>query len=249
MDSHTEKEVSTVNPKGHVVSDIDPDLLAQGLELIQAEKSMPLRDSMRYHWRALLWGMVLSLALVMDGYDGSVSLSFFALPSFQKQFGVPVPHSKTGAYAIPANWQAALQNVGVPGGFLGLFITGYCQDRFGARKTYMSGMVLVICVVFLFVFVQSLGMLLGAQAIAACGWAIFSEYHLGHPGRPLISDTLSASYAAEICPIQLRGVALSFISMCWGMGGFIASGGELFFLLPLRPRLTPSQPRRFVHRG
>ena len=73
-------------------------------------------------------------------------------------------------------------------------------------------MVLVILVVFLFVFLQNLGMLLAAQAIAACGWAIF--------------NTLSASYAAEICPIQLRGVAISFISMCWGMGSFIASGGQ-----------------------
>jgi len=172
METKTGKEVNTVNPRHQVMSDIDPELLAQGLELIQAEKSMPLRDSLRYHWRALLWGMVLSLALVMDGYDGSVSLSFFALPSFQRQFGV----EHNGKYAIPANWQAALQNVGIPGGFIGLFITGYCQDRYGARKTYMGGMILVICVVFLFVFVQSLGMLLGAQAIAACGWAIFSKW-------------------------------------------------------------------------
>lgn len=40
----------------------------------------------------------------------------------------------------------------------------------------------------------------------------------------LRAETLSAGYAAEICPIRLRGLAGSFISMAWGSGGFIASG-------------------------
>jgi hypothetical protein len=44
------------------------------------------------------------------------------------------------------------------------------------------------------------------------------------------ADTLTAAYAAEICPIQLRGYSTSFISMCWGMGSFIASGGELLLM-------------------
>jgi MFS transporter, SP family, general alpha glucoside:H+ symporter len=35
---------------------------------------------------------------------------------------------------------------------------------------------------------------------------------------------MTAAYAAEICPIQLRGYATSFISFCWGSGSFIASG-------------------------
>jgi SP family general alpha glucoside:H+ symporter-like MFS transporter len=170
MEPSTEKKTDMVTATHLGGSQIDPDLLAQGFALIHTEKSMPLRECMRQHWRALLWGMVLSLALVMDGYDGAVTLSFFGLPSFKKEFG-SVHDGKLG---IPANWQAALPLVGMPGSFFGLFITGYCQDKFGSRRTYMGGMVFVICVVFLFVFVQSLGMLLAAQALAAIGWAMFS---------------------------------------------------------------------------
>lgn len=67
-----------------------------------------------------------------------------------------------------------------------------------------------ICVVFMFVFLQSLEMLLAANALGAFCWGLF--------------NTLTAAYAAEICPIPLRGIAASFISMAWGMGGFLSSG-------------------------
>ena len=68
-----------------------------------------------------------------------------------------------------------VQLCGLPGGFLGLFLCGWAQERYGSRKTYLAGMLLSICCTFLYVFAQSLGMLLGAQAIAACSWGIFSE--------------------------------------------------------------------------
>lgn len=45
----------------------DPDLLARGLRLIQTEKASGFRESLRHHWRAVAWSVVLSLALVMDG--------------------------------------------------------------------------------------------------------------------------------------------------------------------------------------
>lgn len=35
---------------------------------------------------------------------------------------------------------------------------------------------------------------------------------------------MTAGYAAELCPIRLRGLATSFISMAWGSGAFICSG-------------------------
>jgi SP family general alpha glucoside:H+ symporter-like MFS transporter len=32
------------------------------------------------------------------------------------------------------------------------------------------------------------------------------------------------SYAAEICPLALRGYLTSFVNMCWGFGLFLAAG-------------------------
>lgn len=45
----------------------DPDLLARGLQLIRNEKNVSFREAFRAHWRAVLWSITLSLALVMDG--------------------------------------------------------------------------------------------------------------------------------------------------------------------------------------
>lgn len=232
------KHIGLTNAQAaHVTSSVDPALLSEGFELVRMEKDASFRDAFKYHWRALLWGMVvstafnvlgkvvtcnadsqLSLALVMDGYDGAVAGAFYGLQSFTKFFGTYGGVDKTGApiYILDANIMSAIGFVGIPGGFIGLWLCGYCQERFGSRKTYFWGMFACICVTFLFVFAQNLGMLLAAQALAAGCWALF--------------NTLSAAYAIEICPIQLRGLATSFISMCWGMGGFLAAGGESIIL-------------------
>lgn len=49
------------------LSDADPVLLAEGMQLIREEKAMSFREAMRHHWRGCLWSITLSLALVMDG--------------------------------------------------------------------------------------------------------------------------------------------------------------------------------------
>jgi SP family general alpha glucoside:H+ symporter-like MFS transporter len=39
-----------------------------------------------------------------------------------------------------------------------------------------------------------------------------------------MSETLSTAYAAEVCPLALRGYLTSFVNMCWGFGLFLAAG-------------------------
>lgn len=110
------------------------------------------------------------VAELLSADSGQIN-SFYSLPSFKEKFG----DEKHGVKSIPTNWQTAYQTIGIPGSFIGLFLCGWCQERFGSRRTYMSGMAACICVVFLFVFAQSKGMLLGTEAIAAGIWSLFSE--------------------------------------------------------------------------
>ena len=42
----------------------------------------------------------------MQAYDAQMIGSFYALPAFQKQFGIPVP-GKKGAYQVAPKWQSA----------------------------------------------------------------------------------------------------------------------------------------------
>ena len=48
-------------------SSVDPELLAQGLSMIQEEKEVRISTAIRNHWRAMAWSITLSFALVMDG--------------------------------------------------------------------------------------------------------------------------------------------------------------------------------------
>lgn len=53
-------------------SSVDPTLLADGLELVEKEKAAHFTEAIRHHWRAVLWSALLSMALVMDSFDGSL---------------------------------------------------------------------------------------------------------------------------------------------------------------------------------
>ena len=169
------------------LTEVDPYLLAEGFALIGQEKQAHFRQAFRQHWRAMFWSMSLSIALIMDGefeeggkadeggYDGAVSNAYFGLPSFKDYFGHDVVIKGVTQKYINPNWQTGLQNCSLPGGFLGLYLCGWAQERYGSRKTYLCGMALAFCCVPLFAFAQNLPMLLVAEAVSAIAWGMFSE--------------------------------------------------------------------------
>lgn len=199
--------------------DIDPDTLAYGLQLVEQEKATPIKTVLRSHYKAAAWGVMLSFALVMEGFDMNVVSgaasplalhlqthtpqvnSFYGQPAFQRKFGDLQPD---GSYNVSATWQSAIGNMASVGTLFGLIITGYTQEAFGARKTYAVGMLAMIATIFLAVFAKNLPMLLAAELLMGIPWGMF--------------QTLSTAYAAEICPIRLRGLLASFVNMAWGIG-------------------------------
>lgn len=56
-------------------SDVDPVLLADGLEMIRQEKAITFREAFRHHWRAVLWSIALSMGCVMDGEERTHALA------------------------------------------------------------------------------------------------------------------------------------------------------------------------------
>ena len=66
------KHIGLSDAQTAAVGEVDATLLTEGFMLITAEKEAQFRGSIRYHWRAVLWSMALSVALVMDGFDGAV---------------------------------------------------------------------------------------------------------------------------------------------------------------------------------
>ena len=98
--------------------------------------------------------------------------SFYGQPAFLRKFGDPQPD---GNYVINANWQTAVGNVGLVGTLIGLSITGYCQERFGSRPTYMTGMAAMIACIFLYVFATNIKMLCAAAIIFNIPMGMFRE--------------------------------------------------------------------------
>lgn len=192
------------------VAGIDTELVRIGHEVIERQKHETFRQAWRIHWRAGAWSVVLTLALFMEGYDTGLLNSFYGMPQFRDKFGIVYDGEKI----IPSDYQAGLQNITRVGQLIGLVVTGYCQERFGSKKTYIAAMIAMTLTIFLVVFAVNLPMLLGAELAMGIPWGMFREY--SRVRSRLIAETLATAYAAEICPIKLRGYLAALASLGWG---------------------------------
>ena len=134
--------------------------------------------------------------------------SFYGQTQFRERFGVYDPASKTKQ--ITPEWQSGLTNSALVGQLAGLVINGYCQDKFGSRRTYMFFQVWMAIAIFIPVFTPSLDVLGFGEAMCGIPWGVF--------------QTLSTTYASEIVPTVLRPYVTAFVCMCWGGGQLLSSG-------------------------
>lgn len=77
-----------------------------------------------------------------------------------------VDPSNVNGYSIPSEWQSALSNGSSAGGIIGLMINGWAADRYGPRIVMMVATVALTAFIFLFVFANSLGMLVAAEVVS-----------------------------------------------------------------------------------
>lgn len=175
------------------------------------EHNMTPAQAWKMYPKAIIFSMVISLAIVMEGYDLTLIASFFAYKSFQDKFGVPVTSgADAGEHQVTPNWQAGLQNGAQVGEILGLMFAGYLADRFGYRKTLLGCLCMLICTIFLQFFAQNVQMLLAGEILCGVPWGAF--------------QTLTTTYAAEVSPIALRPYLTTYVNLCWGFGSIIATG-------------------------
>jgi hypothetical protein len=52
--------------------DVDSAQLQEGIAMIEEEKNTPTSQASRPHWRAGIFSLVLSSALIMEGYDAVI---------------------------------------------------------------------------------------------------------------------------------------------------------------------------------
>lgn len=76
----------------------------------------------------------------MEGMDVGLVNNFFGQEAYIQRFGYT---NAAGKKYVPANWQAAINNGQQCGAIVGLLFNGWAQSRFGSRRIYMLGMIMM----------------------------------------------------------------------------------------------------------
>ncbi len=146
------------------------------------ERKMTIGQGLRMYPKAAIFSIILSLSLVMEGYDTSLLGGFFGYPSFQKKFGSQIGPDK---YSLSAEWQSGLQNGVQVGEIIGLWLAGTIAEKYGYKKTMLGSLIMMIGVIFIMFFAQNIGMLFAGEIL--CGLVRF------HP-LVILDDACAAAH-------------------------------------------------------
>lgn len=114
--------------------------------------------------------------------------NFYPFPAFKNRFGDEV--DPDGGNLVSARWQTIIGNGVQAGSIIGLLINGYVTEWIGYRKTMIGAMIFMIGGIFIPFFSTGLPMFLAGALVQGLPWGIF--------------QTLSVTYAADLCPTKLR---------------------------------------------
>jgi SP family general alpha glucoside:H+ symporter-like MFS transporter len=98
-DGHVSERVSST-PGQNVVDETSA--------AINNEHNMSVRQSLRFWWKAIVFSFVISLCVVMEGYDTSLMNKFFAFTPFKNRFGDEV--DSEGNKLVSSRWQTIILN-------------------------------------------------------------------------------------------------------------------------------------------
>lgn len=175
------------------------------------ETTMTVREALRLYKKGIGWSVLLSTAIVMEGYDTLLLGNFFNLPSFLSKFGnQTVITNGVASPAISASWRSGLGQAANIGEILGLMATGILQDHFGYKKTIAGALIAIICLLFLLFFSVNLPMLLVGEILCGLPWGVF--------------QTITTAYASEVMPVALRAYLTTYVNLCWVLGQIVATG-------------------------
>ncbi|KAJ5046827.1 uncharacterized protein L3040_004052 [Drepanopeziza brunnea f. sp. 'multigermtubi'] len=206
--AHTPAPIPTTPPTDDVdLTKSMNDIIHNAKNATAKEQSMSLWQGLKLYPKAVAWSIVISTCIVMEGYDISLLTNFYAFPQFNEKYG---ELTSDGTYQISAPWQSGLSNGAHVGEIIGLFINGFVSERFGYRYTIMACLLLICGFTAIFFTAQSIIHLQVASILIGIPWGVF--------------QTLTVTYASEVCPVALRGYLTTYVNFCWGLGQMIGVG-------------------------
>ncbi|KAJ4984299.1 sugar porter family MFS transporter [Stagonosporopsis vannaccii] len=190
--------------------DVDKDdamLRAQAQANTDTEHSMSLRDAIRFYPKAVLYCVILSMAIIMEGYQVGLVPSLFAQPAFQQKYGRTHPD---GSHQLDNRYQSALTAAVQAGSILGYWLSGMLIEIVGYKRTMQIALLSITCFIFIIFFAPSIILLVVGEGLLGIPWGII--------------QTLTTTYAAEVSPVALRAYSTSYVNLCWTIGAFISTG-------------------------
>lgn len=99
------------------------------------EHAQTLWQALKANRKAVGWSMLVSLSVVMEGYDTLLISNFFGYPEFAKKYG----HPYQDGYQISVTWQTGLGMASTVGAIFGSSLTfTFCRL---ATDAYMTQVV------------------------------------------------------------------------------------------------------------
>lgn len=134
--------------------------------------------------------------------------SFYGYPSFQKKYGTF--HGGSAGYQLSSAWQSALSDMGSVGNIVGALGNGYFTHRYGHRRVMLFNLVALAAFIFITFFAPNIEVLLVGEFLCSIPWGVFA--------------TMGPAYAAEVCPLVLRGYLAAYVNLCWAIGQLLSAG-------------------------
>jgi SP family general alpha glucoside:H+ symporter-like MFS transporter len=230
-EKHTNGLSKEVTPNRLELEDVALDLKMRGTNLNIAAKEGAQLEHQLTPWQAvkaypmaIFWALMVSMCVVMEGYDTILIGNFFAYPSFAKKYGTYFPNvTSNDGYQLTAAWQAGLGNASGVGAFFGVLLNGYLVGLFGQKRVLLGSLVVLSAFIFMTFFAPNIQVLTAGEFLCGLPWGIFA--------------TIAPAYASEVLPLPLRVYLTSYTNMV--RAEFFFSFFFLFFLQ--RSSLTSSQ--------
>lgn len=175
-------------------------------QVTEEEHQLTLLNAIRKHYKACLWSMVISLTIIMDGYDGALLGSLIAFPSFKSHFGQYV--DATSGYQIATKWQLAIGSSSSVGNIIGIYLGAITTDRLGYKRSLLVWLTWLTGCIFISFFATHISVVFVGELLCGMSWGAFA--------------TMAPPYASEVCPVVLRGLLEIWVVICWGIGQLLS---------------------------
>lgn len=166
---HTEYAQAAPVDAGANAHDLD---LALAQQANADEHSLTVREAIRRYPTAIMWSVLVSSAIVMEGYDIVLVGSFMAQPAFSRKYGEYVAASDS--YQVSASWQAGVGNAATVGTIIGAFANGFFTHRYGYRKVLLASLTSIVAFIFVSFFAPNLAVLTVGQLLCGVPWGVFA---------------------------------------------------------------------------